>query len=365
METRINKLLHMLKEKNVDSLFLTSKANIFYLSNYYTEPHERLVAIYLDQKDDPLLILPAMEKQDAVQAGWKGALLPYTDDENPWKLFSNYIKQLKRKPKSLAIEKDHLTVDRYESIKGVLPSTELIEGKELVSDLRLIKDKEEMDTLKHAAKLADYGIKVGVDALQVGKRELDVIAEIEYALKKEGVREMSFSTMVLAGKNTASPHGTPGLNKIKAGDLVLFDLGVVYNGYCSDITRTIAYQEINPEQEKIYQAVLRGQEKAIEAAQLGKTVGTLDQAARHYISAAGYGEYFTHRIGHGIGIDVHEYPSLTSENNLTLQSGMSFTIEPGIYVPNVGGVRIEDEIVMTEEGAELLTTYPKELQVIE
>src|SRR5699024_1092633 len=167
----------------------------------------------------------------------------------------------------------------------------------------------------------------------------------------QGVEGMSFSTMALSGTKTASPHGTPGKKSIKKGDLVLFDLGVIHGGYCSDTTRTVAFQSITEEQKNIYETVLKAEQLAIDASKIGVSVGSIDLAARNHIDEMGYGKYFTHRIGHGLGIETHEYPSMHSQNKLKLDKGMCYTIEPGVYVPNTGGVRIEDMIFMTENGA--------------
>ena len=175
---------------------------------------------------------------------------------------------------------------------------------------------------------------------------------------------MSFSTMVLTGKNGASPHGTPGNTKVQRGDLVLFDLGVVHEGYCSDITRTVAYGDINDKQAEIYETVLKAQEAAVRASKPGVSCSEIDLTARNIIRDKGYGEFFPHRLGHGLGISVHEYPSLTETNSLELQSGMVYTIEPGIYVPNVAGVTIEDDLLITDTGCEILTKFPKSLQII-
>lgn len=354
-----------LANQNFESIFLTSTANIFYTTNFYTDPHERLVGVYFHEQTAPVLIVPSLEKQDAIQAGWTGDIISYQDHENPWELFYHYLEKNDTIPKTMAIEKEHMTVDRLESIQANFPNLTLHNGSQFMYDSRMIKTAEEYEILKQAAKLADYGVEIGVQAIKEGKAELEIVAEIEYQLKKQGVQEMAFSTMVLTGEKTASPHGNPSLDKIKPGDMVLFDLGVVYQGYCSDITRTVAYKYASNEQKKIYQTVLEAQEKAIKAAKLGVALGQLDQVARGHIETAGFGEYFTHRLGHGIGIDVHEFPSLTATNDLPLASGMCFTIEPGIYVPNVAGVRIEDQIFITETETKVLNRYPKTLQIIE
>ncbi|MDC3415765.1 M24 family metallopeptidase [Aquibacillus salsiterrae] len=363
--TRINRLLQLLKENGKESIFVTSKANVYYLSNYYTDPHERLIGIYLNQNETPLFILPEMEKESALSSGWTGSILTYQDHENPWQLLKTYLTTRTEHLSSISIEKEHLSVSRHEQLKKIFPNAEISDGTNLLESLRIIKDKKEYQLLKDAAELADKGVDIGVRSLMEGKTELDIVAAIEYELKKQGIREMSFSTMVLSGKNTATPHGIPGLTTIAKGDLVLFDLGVVFEGYCSDITRTVAINHVSAEQRNMHETVLHAQEKAINAVKIGEPIGSLDQIARNHIHNNGYGSYFTHRLGHGIGIDVHEYPSMTSNNPLPIQVGMSFTIEPGIYVPHVGGVRIEDEVFVTDHGPELLTNYPKQLQIID
>ncbi|WP_085991690.1 M24 family metallopeptidase [Oceanobacillus senegalensis] len=364
MASRLTNLMEKLKNIDADSMLVTSKANFFYLSNYYTEPHERVIAAFISKKTDPVILVPEMEVEDAKASGWEHKIISYHDHENPWQLLLEYVRKTESIPQSLAIEKNHITLDRFYSIQEVFPYTEFLDAKEILADLRVIKSKEEHRLLKKAAALADYGIEIGVKAIREGVSELEIIANIEYEIKKQGVQEMSFSTMVLSGTKTASPHGTPSTQKINPGDLILFDLGVVYEGYCSDITRTVAFQSISDEQRRIYETVLEAEREAIKHAVIGKPVGEMDQTARGIITANGYGEYFTHRIGHGLGIETHEYPSVTSKNSLPLQAGMSFTIEPGVYIPNLGGVRIEDMIFTSENGPKVLTKYPKELQII-
>ncbi|MFS0751181.1 M24 family metallopeptidase [Oceanobacillus sp. 1P07AA] len=364
MQERLENFLKKLNEQSIDSAFITSKANVYYLSNYYTDPHERIVGIYLSEKFDPIFLLPKMEESDARNAGWKYTILSYYDHENPWNLLKDYLNKQNHQPQSVALEQDHITMERYQAIQNTLPGSQFLDAKELLANLRVIKSEKELSLLKTAAELADFGIQTGVETIQEGVSELDLVATIEYSLKKQGIREMSFQTMALSGAKTASPHGNPSTSQLEKNGFVLFDLGVIYQGYCSDITRTVAFGNLTEEQKSIYETVLKAEEAAIERSTIGTSVGTIDQTARKIISDAGFGEYFTHRIGHGLGIETHEYPSMHGENKLPLQSGMTFTIEPGIYVPNVGGVRIEDMIYMTEEGPKTLTKYPKNLQIV-
>lgn len=360
MEGRLNQLVQSLKENSVDSVFITSKENVFYFTNLYAEAHERLIGAYFDQKGNQVLIVPALEKEDVKNAGWKGDTITYFDHEDPWEKLTSYIKDVGQ-PESLAIEKENLNVIRFEAISKLLHGTTIVDGQLMLNQLRLIKDQKEMGTLKEAAQFADFAIETALKHIQEGQTELGIIAEIEYALKKEGIRNMSFDTTVLAGKKSAAPHGTPDLTPIQKGDFVLMDLGVVHQGYCSDITRTVVLGEASQQQKEIYHTVLEAEQKAINTCEVGMRLGDIDQIPRKVIEDAGYGEYFPHRIGHGLGIDVHEFPSLASNNEDLLQEGMCFTIEPGIYVPEIGGVRIEDDVFITADGATTLTEFMKEL----
>jgi Xaa-Pro dipeptidase len=218
--------------------------------------------------------------------------------------------------------------------------------------------------MKRAVRIVEDVLRAGVAQVKPGVTEIELVAELEYQMKKLGAQGPSFDTMVLSGAKSALPHGKPDTTKVGAGELLLFDLGVYAEGYVSDITRTFAVGDISDEMKRIYGAVLEGNLRGIEAIRPGVSFGSLDRAARESIEAAGYGPYFNHRLGHGIGMDIHEYPSIHGRNEELLLAGMTFTVEPGIYVPSVGGVRIEDNVLVTADGVEVLTSFPKELTVI-
>lgn len=359
--SNLNHLAGWLTEKQADAAFITSTENVFYLSGFNSDPHERLLAVLAFPKDEPILVCPMMEVPDAKQAGWSYEIVGISDTENPWEILKNVLKKRSISIKTLAVEKEHLTMERLEGLNSILETPVYISAEEKMRQLRMVKSQAELKIIKEACRLADYAVKIGTEEIAEGKTEMEILAALEYQLKKEGVSQMSFDTMVLTGENAASPHGVPGQTKVKKGDLVLFDLGVVVDGYCSDITRTVAYGSINDEQKEIYNTVLKAQIAAVEACRPGVTCSEIDLTARNIIREQGYGEYFPHRLGHGLGISVHEYPSLTEVNNLPLQEGMVFTIEPGIYVPGKAGVRIEDDLYITETGVEILTKFPKEL----
>ena len=362
--SNLNQLANWLTEKQADAAFITSTENVFYLSGFFSDPHERLLAVLAFPNEEPILICPQMEVPDAKQAGWQYEVLGISDTQNPWEVIKETLRKRDITIQTLAVEKEHLTMERLEGLNSILNQPTYISAEEKMRQLRMIKSPSELKIIKEACRLADYAVKIGTEEIAEGKTEMEILAALEYQLKKEGVSEMSFATMVLTGENAASPHGVPGQTKVKKGDLVLFDLGVVVDGYCSDITRTVAYGQINDEQREIYNTVLQAQIAAVEACRPGKTCAEIDITARNIIRNKGYGDYFPHRLGHGLGISVHEYPSLTEINDLKLQEGMVFTIEPGIYVPGKAGVRIEDDVYITENGVEILTKFPKELVTI-
>ncbi|WP_273131294.1 M24 family metallopeptidase [Bacillus weihaiensis] len=367
MEHRLHTLKAYLEAEDLNMCFIQSKENVFYLTNFYTDPHERLMGLFLFSGHvAPFFICPQMEVNQAKAAGWKGEIVGYADHEDPWiKIQSAIASRKLGKIEKVAIEKEVVPYSRVEALSTITPNAHFVSIEEALNRMRVVKDHDEINILRKAAELADFGVQVGIHALKTGVTEMEVLATIEYELKKKGIREMSFSTMVLFGEKSGDPHGNPGLKTLSEGDFVLFDLGVVLDGYCSDITRTYVYKSFNRKQEEIYNTVLKAQKAALEASKPGVRIGDLDQIARTVITDAGYGDFFPHRLGHGLGINVHEYPSMSHTNDEILQEGMVYTIEPGIYVPQVGGVRIEDDVLITKEGHETLTNLSKEFTVLQ
>lgn len=362
--SKINQISTYLKEQNIDAAFITTPDNVFYVSGFRSNPHERLLGVILFQDATPLMICPKMEVPDAKAAGWSHDVVGHQDTDNPWQLLKEAIEGKGISISNLAIEKSHMTVERLEALQELFPQASFARLDDQLNSMRVVKDDQELEILRQAAAYADYAIEVGVSEIAEGKTELEILTAIELALKKKGISHMSFDTMVLSGPKTASPHGKPGDRKIQKGDFVLFDLGVIYEGYCSDITRTVSFGEPTPAQKEVYETVRKAEQDAVDAVKPGVRAKDLDKIARDVITEAGYGEFFTHRLGHGLGISVHEFPSITGNNEMELIEGMVFTIEPGIYDPSITGVRIEDDVVVTKDGVEVLTKYPKELIIL-
>lgn len=360
---KIEKLQLFLKEKEIDFAFITNPHHVYYFSGFQSDPHERVIAVIIFSQFPPFIFCPQMEVADVKATGWPYDVIGYLDTDNPWDMVTNKIQSRLGTITGVGIEKSHLTVERYEALKSRIPQVIFHGLDDEINNMRVIKDEIERKKLKKAAELADYAIEVGIKEIAVGKTELEIVQKIENKIKELGCK-MSFETTVLSGPKSASPHGKTGNRKIQDGDFVLLDLGVIYEGYCSDITRTVAIGEISDEKRKIYEVVKRSNEESIKAIKPGITCRDLDQISRKVIQDAGYGRHYTHRLGHGLGISVHEFPSISGNNELELLPGMVFTVEPGIYKEEIGGVRIEDDVVVTENSAEVLTKYPKELIII-
>ncbi|MEH7512631.1 Xaa-Pro peptidase family protein [Gottfriedia acidiceleris] len=363
MNNRMQELQTFLQKQSIPGGLVTSRQNIFYLSNFDYNPHERFVGIFVFPNEEPIFISPAMEVQMIKEAGWKHPILSYTDSDHPWALVGHLIES-RNKMKQFAVEKHDISYFYIESLQQIFGEVEFASLDSILTEMRLVKDADEIEILREAAAFADYGVQVGIEALKEGITELEVLGKIEFELKKKGIKEMSFSPIVLFGQNASNPHGATGDNKLKKGDTALFDLGVKYKGYCSDITRTVIYGNPNSELVNIYNTVLQANLAGVEASQPGTRIGDVDLSGRRVIQAAGYGEFFPHRIGHGLGIEIHEVPSINEVNEGLLKPGMVITIEPGIYLNGLGGVRIEDDVVITDNGYEVLTKFPKELMIV-
>lgn len=359
--TKIEKLQQWMIKQRVDITFLTDPKSIAYLTGYANDPYERVLAYIILAKGVSFFVMPALDAEDAKNS----VDLPihgYYDHEDPFALIQLLIEQETTDTQSFAIEQDVLSVKRLKALQQhFMRSTFDHDATLFLQQLMLIKTPDEIEKMKVAGKWADFALNVGRQLLKQGISEVEVIAEIEYALKKKGINQMSFETLVLMGNHAASPHGVPSTRTLQDNELVLFDLGVVCDGYTSDVTRMVAFGDIREQHQHIYDVVLAAQLAAQKAVKPGVFASELDKIARDVITAAGYGEYFVHRLGHGIGTTVHEYPSIMEGSDVVLEVGMCFSLEPGIYIPDTIGVRIEDCVYVTESGCEAFTTTSKTL----
>jgi Xaa-Pro aminopeptidase len=255
----------------------------------------------------------------------------------------------------------HTTIDRHAMLSGKLNGALLVPHDHLVDALTLIKDKKETDSIRKAAEIVDRAFEFILPEMKAGVRERVVAAKLEYQMLMLGSEGAAFETICASGHRSALPHGKASSKKIRSGDFVTLDYGALVDGYASDITRTVVIGKASARQKKIYDIVKRAQQAAVRKIRPGASTRAVDAAARDIISKAGYGKQFGHSTGHGLGLEVHQGPSLSPRNDSRLAAGMIVTVEPGIYIPGFGGVRIEDDVRVTRSGYEVLTQAPKKL----
>jgi len=269
------------------------------------------------------------------------------------------------KLKKIGFESPSLTFSLYHLLEEKLAKeAELHSLEEEIKNLRAVKDEQELILTRAAIDRSSKAFLQILEILKEGAVEQEAALEMEFFMKKNGIQALGFDIIIASGKRSALPHGRATEKKIEKGDFILVDFGSNFKGYHSDQTRTVVCGKPTSEQQKIYQIVKDAHDRAIEKVQPGIPICEVDQAARDYIRGQGYGDHFGHGTGHGIGLAVHEDPVVNSENRDLLKEGMVFTIEPGIYIPDWGGVRIEDMVRVTSQGAEVLTYLPTELKVI-
>jgi Xaa-Pro dipeptidase len=356
IKKRIEKVQKQLENQNIESVVVTSPANFFYFSGIWLDSHERLQAIVIPKTGIASMIVHEMSKEEV----------------NATEIFEYHF--WKDGDSSLEILAANLADTGRISIDNQWPSQNLIklmnlkkqaifvDSTNVIGPLRLYKDHQEIELLKKSSAIADEVLQQAIDYIKPGLTEREVAEEIKRLFALKQVNELSFYPIVGAGKNGAIPHHQSDETIIKAGDMVVIDMGGVRDHYCSDMTRTVLVGGTATEEMKlVYEIVKRAQDEAVKAVKPGVPLKEIDQVARDIISNAGYGLNFTHRTGHGLGIEVHEEPFVTSDNNQLIEEGMVISIEPGIYLSGKFGVRIEDIVVVTSDGCERLNELTREL----
>lgn len=352
-----------LGKQNIDIIIVMSPVNIHYFTGFQSNPHERFFALVVDSRKDSIsLYVPALDLSAAEERAYVEEIIPVSETEDPYSKLRNAIGS---DVSTFGIEKNVISIYRYEQITKNFSQAKFENIEPFITSRRLIKTNDEISIVRKAVEIIENVMEKGVSKVVPGMTELELKAEMEYQMMVFGASGPAFETTVLSGEKSALPHGHAGRRKIKKGDFLLIDMGVTVDGYCSDITRTFIVGEGSEKQINIYETVLEANKKAIDALKVGEPLMNIDRAARNHIEERHYGKYFNHRIGHGLGLEVHEAPSIHRKNTEVLESGMLFTIEPGIYIPELGGVRIEDNVYVDKSGQiEVLTSYPKELAFI-
>jgi Xaa-Pro aminopeptidase len=351
---KLTRLREAMGKANIDGFLITSTYNRRYMTGFTGTAGVVLISL----KEAKFITDFRYVEQAGKQA--QG----YEIVQHKRTLIEEVEKQVKEmKIEKLGFEQDHVTFASYKAYESAV-SAQLVPISGVIENLRLIKTPSEIKILKEAANVADRAFTHILNFIRPGMTELDVSNELEFFMRKEGATSSSFDTIVASGKRSALPHGVATDKVIEKGDFVTLDYGAYYNGYVSDITRTIAVGQPSDELIQIYDIVLEAQLRGMAGIKSGISGKQADALTRDLIVEKGYGEYFGHSTGHGIGLEIHEGPALSMKSDVILQPGMAVTVEPGIYLPGIGGVRIEDDTIITIDGNEALTHSPKELIIL-
>ncbi|MCM3412485.1 M24 family metallopeptidase [Metabacillus sp. YM-086] len=352
---KLEKIRQRFKELSIDGLLITSSYNRRYMTGF-----TGTAGVVVISEDKAVFITDFRYTEQAAKEIEGFEIVQHTGP-----IIEEVADQVEKLGiKRLGFEQDSLTYQLFSSYKEALKSSEFIPVSGAVEKLRLIKSPAEIKILKEAAEIADAAYKHILTYIKPGLKEIDVANELEFFMRKNGAVSSSFDIIVASGYRSALPHGVASEKEIEKGDFVTLDFGAYYKGYCSDITRTFAVGEPSDELKKIYSIVLEAQLRGMNGIKPGLTGKQADALTRDYIKEQGYGEYFGHSTGHGLGMEVHEGPALSFKSDTVLEQGMVVTVEPGIYVAGLGGVRIEDDTVITEKGNESLTHSPKDLIIL-
>ena len=352
------KIAAQLESHDLDAMLLTCEANRLYASGFHSAGTDGVALVtrkkayyFTDSRytEAAARYVQGAELREVGRGRGYGALLEEAVAEQ-------HIRRM-------GFEDAYMTVQDHARYRKAL-SCDLVPATELLWQLRMVKDDEELESMVAAQRIAEKALADILEEIRPGVTEKEIAARLQYLMLHYGASDMSFDPIVVSGPNGSLPHGVPSEKTIQRGEFVTMDFGCIYHGYCSDMTRTVAVGYATEEMRKVYDTVLAAQKAGIAAARAGVTGQTVDGAARAVIDAAGYGKYFRHSFGHGVGVEIHEAPNASPMNDKPLPAGAVISAEPGIYLPGKLGVRIEDVILITEEGCRDITLAPKELLVL-
>jgi len=341
----------------LDVIILFDPCNIYYFTNF-----PRGLALIIPTNHNPILFVSRLEYEEACSIVKNASVITVEKRSKLVDLLYNELTKESR-PSTIGLCKASITASLYENLKSKFEGFNIKESSDLINELRSIKSHEEIELIVKALRIAEFGMKSAIEAINEGKNEIEIAGEAEYAMRKAGAEWFSFKTIVVSGYRSAYPHGSPTCKKIRENELVVIDLGAKYCGYCSDITRTVyTGNNMPPEIFEIFEVVNNAIDEAVKIAKEGIKAREIDVAARKIISEKGYGEYFVHSLGHGVGLNVHESPRLSQDSDDILRAGNVVTIEPGIYIPNLGGVRIEEMAIIEKNQCKILNELPRILK---
>jgi len=363
-KSRLEALQQLAKLNGVACVALMPGANLHYFTSLNMHLSERPSVAFVPIQGSLAVLMPGLEAPAARTHLPKDTrLFTYSDEEGHEHAFHQMAEALALDGQAIGVEYLAMRMLEMRRIEQAFAGSRLLATEPWLPELRMSKDQAEITHMRRAAEIAERAMQRLLDqgSIRVGRTEQEVAADLQVAVLREGGQGLAFTPIIVAGPNSASPHAGPSDRPMQDGELVVIDWGAVYKGYRSDITRTFVLGAPSAEVERIYDAVLAANQAGRMAIRAGTTAQSVDQAARRSIGLAGYDEFFIHRTGHGLGLETHEPPYIVEGNLEILKLGMTFTVEPGIYVPGLGGVRIEDDVAVSEDGCETLTTLPREL----
>ncbi len=363
IQERVNHLQELLGENHLQGIALNPGPDLSYFSGLSFHLMERPVLLILPREGSPVILIPELEEKKIEDFPITIRPFKYNEDPSSWpEAFRAALSEAGLLSGKLGVIPRRLRMLEYTYLQGAAPDLEFVNAQDLISDMRMCKDEIEIAWMNEAARIAECALSAILPSVKPGATEKEIASRLVGRLFLEGSDpELPFFPIVSFGENAANPHAVPGDKILREGDLILIDWGAGVNNYYSDITRVFAMGDIHPELEKIAQFVHEANAAGREAVKPGVLASDVDRAVRKVITDAGYGEFFIHRTGHGLGREAHEEPYISAFDNTELNPGMTFTIEPGIYLPNRGGVRIEDDILVTKDGCRSLTSQPREL----
>jgi Xaa-Pro dipeptidase len=365
-QSRFDKLNASLQNSDLDAVILNPGPTLTHLTGLHFHLMERPVVLLFAKNQIPAIVLPELELQKVASLPYDLQVFAYPENPSEWGgIFRKATQHLSLDGKRIGVEPRQLRLLEFNYVKDGAPEADYPDASNVLSELRLRKDQAEVEAMRRAVRIAQDALEATIPSFKIDMTEKALAAELVIQLLRYGSDpEMPFAPIVSSGPNAANPHASPSDRKLRSGDLLVVDWGAAYEGYISDLTRTFAVGEIDKEYVKIHRIVQEANAAGRAAARPGVPCADVDKAARDVIEQAGYGEYFTHRTGHGIGMEGHEEPYMRGDNMQLLEPGMAFTVEPGIYLPNRNGVRIEDNVVITETGADVLSDMQREIRIV-
>lgn len=363
ISSRMGKLIENLTAHEAEALVLNPGPSLTYITGLHFHLSERPVVVLFCPGSPVTFILPELETAKLSELAYEYQAFPYGEVPSSWpEVFQQAIKSLRLEDCKIGVEPRSLRVLELKLLEAAAPKANFIVADDLIASLRMKKDEQEISAMQEAARIAQEALIATLPDIKIGQTEEKIATQLSLQLLRCGSNpQLPFFPIVSSGPNSANPHAFPSKRKLAEGDLLVIDWGANVDGYYSDITRTFALDSVSPEFHKIAEIVYKANQAGHATAGPGISAGEIDRAARTVIENSGYGEYFIHRTGHGLGLEGHEEPFIRGDNEMILEPGMTFTIEPGIYLPGRGGVRIEDDVVITQNGIKSLTDLPRNL----